>query len=438
MEADPASPSPPDSVAGVVAARRLLLRRDFVELAALFATFYFLQGICEPTEGMLSQPIMSLYKRWGFDTEQIGRFSFVLGLPWAIKLGYGLLTDFVPIFDSRRKAYLLIMSGLSTCAFTTLASMPMEPGMVYVLLGMLLLSSVGVAFCDVVIDAIMVERGQPLGITGLLQSTQWTSIYAAAILGGWLGGQLSQYDAQPLAFAICAAVTSLTFALTTLGVREHRSEVAPPAEAGRTLISELRHARIWAIAAFLYLWTFNPFSSKVLYVHMTRDAGFSESFYGETMSIMAVGQLLGALMYGLYCRRIPWRLQLHLSIVMGIAATAAYWWLGGEPSARLISFFVGITYSTGTMIQLDLAARHCPPEAAGTAFAVLMAVSNLGMSSSDWSGGTLYKHWESWGAANAFHALVAVGCATTAGCWLLVPWLTRQPRSIAGEELATG
>jgi len=81
MEAEPA---PTDSVATVVAGRRLLMRRDFCELAALFATFYFLQGICEPTEGMLSQPLMSLYKRWGFDTEQIGRFSFILGLPLVV------------------------------------------------------------------------------------------------------------------------------------------------------------------------------------------------------------------------------------------------------------------------------------------------------------------------------------------------------------------
>jgi predicted MFS family arabinose efflux permease len=434
MEAEPA---PTDSVATVIAGRRLLLRRDFCELAALFATFYFLQGICEPTEGMLSQPIMSLYKRWGFDTEQIGRFSFILGLPWAIKLVYGLLTDFVPIFGSRRKAYLLIMSGASTCGFVILSWMPMEAGMVYVLLASLLVSSMGVAFCDVVIDAVMVERGQPLGITGLLQSTQWTSIYAAAILGGWLGGLLSEYQAQPAAFSLCAAVTFLTFAMAALGVREGRAERSTPlAGAARAAVGELRSARIWAIAAFLYLWTFNPFSSKVLYIHMTRDAGFSERFYGDTMSILAVGQLLGAVTYGLYCRRVPWRLQVHLSIVMGIAATAAYWWLSGEKSAQIISLLVGVTYSTGTMIQLDLAARHCPPEAAGTAFAVLMAVSNLGISSSDWVGGTLYKQWEPWGATSAFHALVAVGCVTTAGCWLLVPLLNRRPKPSTSDDSA--
>src|SRR5215213_7899724 len=109
-------------------------RKEIVQLGALFATFYFLQGICEPTEGMLSQPIMSLLKGWKYDAGEIGRFTFILGLPWAVKLIYGLLTDFVPIFGSRRKAYLLLMSGASTCGFVVLSLGPLDSTAKYFLL----------------------------------------------------------------------------------------------------------------------------------------------------------------------------------------------------------------------------------------------------------------------------------------------------------------
>ena len=34
-------------------------------LGALFCLFYFVQGIIEPTEGLLSQPIKSLLRNWG-------------------------------------------------------------------------------------------------------------------------------------------------------------------------------------------------------------------------------------------------------------------------------------------------------------------------------------------------------------------------------------
>jgi hypothetical protein len=42
---------------------------------------------------------------------------------------------------------------------------------------------------------------------------------------------------------------------------------------------------------------------------------------------------------------------------------------------------------TATLIQLDLAARSCPPEAAGTVFATLMALENFAASLSTWLGG---------------------------------------------------
>ena len=67
-----------------------------------------------------------------------------------------------------------------------------------------MLPTLGVAFSDVVIDALMVEKGQPLGLTGVLQSAQWTAMYAGTIVAGLLGGYLSQNNQQEAAFLICA------------------------------------------------------------------------------------------------------------------------------------------------------------------------------------------------------------------------------------------
>ena len=41
----------------------------------------------------------------------------------------------------------------------------------------------GVAFTDVLTDAMMVESGKPLGLTGAFQSVQWAGISVATILG---------------------------------------------------------------------------------------------------------------------------------------------------------------------------------------------------------------------------------------------------------------
>src|SRR5207302_9761417 len=127
----------------------------------------------------------------------------------------------------------------------------------------------------------------------------------------------------------------------------------------------------------------------------------------------------------------------HASIVLGVLSTLAYVAVDDERSAVLVTLAVGISYMTATLIQLDLAARTCPPETAGTIFALLMALENLGASASTALGGLLYDQGvERWGSRRAFHVLVLVGSAFTACCWLLVPLLPRAAISSDGHDPA--
>jgi predicted MFS family arabinose efflux permease len=274
----------------------------------------------------------------------------------------------------------------------------------------------------------MVERGQPLGLTGRLQSVQWAAMYAATMATGFVGGWLSENNCREWGFLICAVATAVSFVLAVVWVREGPSEPAAEtaADAAAALGRAVRTPGVLLAAAFLFLWNFNPFSSSVQYVYMVRDLGLSEQFYGNTMSLFAAAAIVASLAYGFYCRRVPFGWLIQLSILSGVLSTLAYWGLTGKASAVLVTVVSGLTYMTGSLIQLDLAARVCPPRAAGTVFAVLMAVSNLGIVVSTWIGGFWYDQLSAgWGQRAAFNALVAIGAAFTAGCWLLVPWLRR-------------
>ena len=105
---------------------------------------------------------------------------------------YGLLSDFVPFFGTRRRSYLLLTTAITSLGLGYLYFSELHRGNTGILLAFLLLPTFAVAFSDVVIDALMVEKGQPFGLTGLLQSAQWTAMYAGMILAGQLGGYLSQ------------------------------------------------------------------------------------------------------------------------------------------------------------------------------------------------------------------------------------------------------
>jgi MFS family permease len=406
-------------------------------LLVLFAALYFIQGISEPTEGLVSQPTRSLLRNWDYTTAQVSSFMALLALPWSLKPLYGLLTDFVPLFGMRRRSWLLLTTFMAAVGLIAVYLSAVPPGMAWLLFVLLLMPTIGVAFSDVVIDALMVEEGQPRGLTGRIQSVQWAAIYAATILTGILGGYLSEWKLQELGFLTAGLTTLFGFVLVLFVVREpRRDRVANDATSAKArgfrhallaMWRTVRHPGILTIGAFIFLWNFNPFTSSVLYMHMVDHAGFSEEFYGKTVAIVAFACMIASAAYGFYCRRLSVTQLVYLSIVTGVLATIAYWALGGAWSAAAISFVVGFTYMTGMLVQLDLAARVCEIETAGTTFALLMALSNFSVSISMYLGGQIYDAVaERTSYTFAFNTVVGIGALFTACCLILVPAVRRN------------
>ena len=78
----------------------------------------------------------------------------IVGLPWSLKILYGIISDNVPIYGSRRKSYLVIMSALQSIAMLMLACYDgLEEKFSTILL---MIISLTVAVMDVIVDSIMV------------------------------------------------------------------------------------------------------------------------------------------------------------------------------------------------------------------------------------------------------------------------------------------
>ena len=77
---------------------------------------------------------------------------------------------------------------------------------------------IGIAMSDVVLDALLVEEGQPRRITGQLQSVQWGSMSAASLLTGILGGSIALHGWLRPMFAGCGllGLVSLGMVLVAL------------------------------------------------------------------------------------------------------------------------------------------------------------------------------------------------------------------------------
>jgi predicted MFS family arabinose efflux permease len=424
--------------------------RSILPLLLLFGTLYFVQGIVEPTACLPYQPVQSQLRAWSFSAKEIGHFFGVIGIAWSIKPLFGLVSDFCPIAGRRRRPYLALSTAVTAIAFFGLAAlsttMPIGPSGWFGWLieaspgqpavdrsgWLLMLVGFGVAMTDVVIDALAVETGQPRGITGQIQSVQWFALSVAGVLAGVGGGFVAQHGLQRPMFVVCGLLALGSLAVVLFTVREP-PDTNPTRQRGVLAArQELSYAhRLWPLlcaAAFLFLWNFNPFSSNVLQEYATKELGFSEQAFGTLLTIQSVGMIAGCLSYGWYCRRVPFGWLVHGSIVAGILSTLGYWLLRDWTTAVIASFLFGLAWQTGLLVQLDLSARICPLQSAGTMFALLMAITNTGSSAGIYLGGGWYdglvahfhgdRHF-------AFHTLVCIGATFTAGCWLLVPLLKR-------------
>src|SRR2546427_70253 len=183
-------------------------------LAVLYAIVYF-------SEGMWYLPIQTItvvLKDRGLSAGQVADFFAITIIPWLIKPAYGLLSDFLPLFGYRRKSYLLLTSAAAGLAGLALGLTGEHSywRMAY----LFTLMAVGLAFTDVLVDALMVENGKPLGLTGAFQSVQWAAITTASVIVGVLGGYLAEHRLLPRAFFLAACFPMISMLMAFFVVRE--------------------------------------------------------------------------------------------------------------------------------------------------------------------------------------------------------------------------
>jgi MFS family permease len=380
-------------------------------LATLFGVVYFSQGMYHVPDQMVT---LTLKEGFGLSPSQVANFGWIILIPWVIKPVYGLLSDSVPLFGRRRKSYFLLTCTLATVAAVVLSLMgaPAYWRMAFLITVM----NLGIAFTDVLTDAMMVENGKPLGLTGAFQSVQWASINVATILYGTIGGYLAESRNLPAGFLIAALFPFLALVMGAVFIHEApaKSRREEFREAWQGIKRAVGHRTMWVVAGFIFFWTFSPSIGIPLYYYQTDTLKFSQQFIGLLVSLGAAAQIVGAAFYAPLSRRYPLRRLIVWSIGIGVVGTLAYLLYSDRRSAVIIEVIFGTLSMIVQLAFLDLAAKACPRHAEGTFFALLMSVYNLGVQGSQVVGGYLYE-WI------GYTPLILISAGFTALAWLLVP-----------------
>jgi predicted MFS family arabinose efflux permease len=394
-------------------------------LVVFFATVYFVQSFIEPRTGIAGRSIFFLLKeRLGLDAAGTAAFFAIVGIAFAAQPLYGLLSDLVPLRGSRRRAYLLLASGIASVGWLGLARFN---GLGYAgTLAPLALAAFGIAFTDVACDAVMVERGRALGLTGRFQAVQWFAMYGATFVAGIAGGYLSEHETYTHTFEIAAVLTAVSLVASAAAVREPPARFDPAGLRERLAALRLgvRSPLLWQAAAFILLWDFTPALGIPLEYHLVNVLGMTRVELGWLATVGSAGAMAGAVLFGHTAHRWPPDRVLSVAVGLGVAAMLGYCGLAGWWSATILTAAINLVTMLAFLATLDLAARAVPARAEATFFAALMSVDAVAGSASAWLGGALY-------GAVGLIGLVAIGAATRAACWILVPWLSAAEKARA-------
>ena len=390
-----------------------------------FAIVYAVEGVAQAKVGILWQPLTHFLKQTqGWGPTEISASLAVVDLPWVIKPLYGLTSDFLPLFGSRRRAWLILANLAGAAAFAGVAMTGSPAGIVPALV----LTAIAMAISSTLCGALLVENGQRTGHSSAFVNQQWLFFNIALIAASLAGGQLAQHLDAPAALHAAAWIAAAA-PLAVLPVLSLIQEAPAPLDLAalrqrfRALLQALRSRLLWLIAGYLFCYYFSPGFGTPLYFHMTDKLGFSQGFVGLLASVNAAGWIAGGLLYRWTLSRLDTGTMLRVSIACGVVTTLAYLGLNGPVSSVSIYFAAGIANMLATIATLTLAAEACPEGAEGFGFAALMSAINLATPLADTAGSALYEHV----FANRLAPLIVVSAAFTALAWPLLRFMPRPP-----------
>ncbi|MEM0476545.1 MAG: MFS transporter [Candidatus Aenigmatarchaeota archaeon] len=365
----------------------------------IFALVYFFSP-----NGLSSLPNLTLNfllkETLKLTATQLAYFSAITILGWALKPLWGLISDLIPIFGSKRKSYLVLTSLLAAFCWLILAFT--QNYNVWLLLIILTISSFAYAFQDVVTDALMIEIGKKEKRLAEFQSVQWLAVSIAQIITGFTGGLAAEKLRAQTTFGIAVLFPLIIALIVLILLRKTEEEpVLKFKEFKDNFKSAILTKEFLLVNLFLFFWRFSPSFGAPMFYYQVDVLKFSKFFLGTLASLGAIGSALGAIIFAYLTKKIKFKKLLFWSVFLGgILTFEALIYLTPFIKqnlflARALAIFDSLLFGILGMIffltMLTFAAQKTDPKLAGSIFAFITSIMNVGLMGSSALGGWLYE-----------------------------------------------
>ena len=336
------------------------------------------------------------------DSNQAATFFSLCILPWSFKVIAGLFVDGLPLFGSRRRAY-LVLSAVAAAALWLL--MGMSPSKYNLLLALAIAMNVAIVFGSTTSGGLLVEAGQRFSASGRLSSLRVFAQNFGAALGTLLGGLLAAYA---LAWTSAVAMLPLLCMFFAAWLLLREPPLPPTVAHGRSFFGQLKHVvfSIWCQIKNVLRWQMllpalllffiqvvPTFRSTCLYQYQTVTLHYSDAALGWLYLAGYGAALLSSGVYAWWCRKVPLRVSLYAVIILTYLSALPYlYYTSDMPRAMAIESGGTFLQYLGYLPLFDLAVRCTPKGSEALGYSLLISVWNIGLAIGTKTGPMLYEH----------------------------------------------
>jgi folate/biopterin transporter len=327
--------------------------------------------------------------------------STISAIPWIIKPLYGFISDTFPLFGYKRKSYLVLSGLIGTISWILLANLDSlknqgDTTVVTYTVFLVTMSSLGLAFSDVLVDAMVVSKSRDQNKAGSLQTICWSASSLGGIISAYFSGYLLQNYGTTFVFYLTAVIPLMMTATAGLIKEEKIKKYSNNSHVNTWQLLKLQITNIMSILSqksilyplmFLMILNITPSSGTALFYFEVNKLGFQPEFFGKLGLVSSISSLFGIVLYNQKLKSIPLRTIFKWTCILGtilgmsplilvtqvnkIIGISDEWFAIVDDI--VLSIFGQITF----MPILVLAANMCPPGVEAMLYATIMSANNL-------------------------------------------------------------
>ncbi len=336
------------------------------------------------TRWLLKLPLRTYLKDdLGLSPADMAMFMAAAGFAWYLKPLFGLLSDHVPLFGTRRRHYLLL-SGIGGVVVWVMAAS--SPRTADALLVAMIAVNMFAVLGNTVGGGLLVDNGRRYRETRRFSVVRVAAMNSAMVLAGPLGGWLAGVSLGWTCLTGAGFMVLMVGVLLVSGVNEAKAARSPLLDSMRDFIAQLRCRAIWSVGLLTFVFYIAPGYQTLLYYYQRDVLAFTVQEIGLLEALQALGGVLAAVCYPRMARRTSLRILVPAGAVLSGACVALYTAYDAFTSALILEPILGFGIYLGVIPLYELSARACPTRHEALMFAAVMGLGNAALALSEMLG----------------------------------------------------